>query len=218
MVPSDDTTYLNTSLASSIAKFAAVLELYFKAPLQVEYVQSGGVLYPVQARPLPAAWLEPHQVTMPIEDNYIWRSKSFGVIDELLDVLPADENIWLKKGVVIFDSSKYGSDHLGWLERVIPGKGAVMVLRSKDDGTGHIESRCAERGVVLIFGDMIAGGHESERRDYFEKIEEVYGSPFREELFTNCQRPLVLEPNERFSKLRVVSTGFEARVFYVEKD
>ncbi len=217
LIPNDYTKNLDTLLAASIAKLGVVLELYFKTPLQVEYVQSGGFLYPVQARPLPAAWLEAHQVKMPMEENYIWRSRSFGVIDEVLDVLPADENNWRKKGVVIFDSSKYGSEYLAWLERVMPGKGAVVVLRSKDSGAGHIESRCAERGVVLISGDMILGEGVRNRGEYLTVMEDLYGSPFRKKLFEPSQKkPLVLEPNERFNKLRVVSTGFEARIFYVE--
>lgn len=82
-----DSYYKDAPALSGLALF---LEQYLHKPLQIEFVLELHSLHFVQARPLPTPWVTPAAVTFPNQDDYLWRARSLGVMDEVLDILPSD--------------------------------------------------------------------------------------------------------------------------------
>lgn len=206
VLPEDYTRGFLSASAGDLGRAALLLERLFGTPLQVEFAQSGHHTYMLQARPLPPEWTTRSSVTFPDRNDSCFSGESFGVIDEELEVLGDSEENYQRKGVVFLSSSSYGSSHLNRIERLIPRQGAVVLLSPSDFMRGHVESRCAERGVVVIMPKPC--------EDCWDTLSEAYGfelsGRFRDQIF---QGPQALEPHDGFARVRVVSTGLAARVY-----
>jgi hypothetical protein len=218
LLPSDYTQDANPLHASEVGKLGLLLEAYFQRPMQLEFVQAQYRTYLVQARPLPEAWCQAAHVHFPERSDFVWRGASFGVLDEELVILPDDEANCERSGLVIIDSGWMASDSLAWLERVLPKKGAVWILRPSENTRGHIESRCAERGLLIITGELPPQHDTVEyRMELLSRLWDAYGSDVSDRLFkSDKDKPCILPPHEGMKRLRVVSNGLEARVYGVK--
>ena len=215
LLPSDHTQDASPLFAGEVGKLGLLLEMYFQRPMQIEFVAAGYRIYLVQARPLPEAWEHAAYVQFPERSDFLWQGASFGVLDEDLEILPDDEANCERSGLVIIDSGWRASDSLAWLERVLPKKGAVWILRPSENMRGHIESRCAERGLVIITGELLPHDEAIEyRMELLSRLWDTYGSDVSDWLFrSDKDRPCILPPHEGMKRLRVVSNGLEARVY-----
>jgi hypothetical protein len=217
ILPTDHTREYSPHQCISLAKLGLMVEWYFKTPLQLEYVTADYRTHLVQARPLPETWTMRAAVTFPERTDFVWRGMSFGVLDATLDILSDDETNHTKSGIVIFDSGYRVSDYLGWLEKVLPKNGAALIMRPSEAMRGHIESRCAERGITVMTGEMIheLNSHEY-RSELLDKLWTSYGKDCSSWFFaTKHREPYILGPSEKLKQLRVVSNGLEARVYPV---
>lgn len=214
VLPGDYTQKFDLDQACSLGKLGILVEMYFNQPLQLEYVCSNYRTCVVQARPLPKTWTDAAKITFPDREDCLWRGESFGVMDQVLEVLSDEDTNCNRTGLVILDSGFKGSNCLGWLETVMPKKGAVWLLRPSNEMRGHVESRCAERGLLVITGQLSSyvEGHES-REEFLNKIWAVYGYDRSKWLFAPAFAPKVLPPSDTMRKLRVVSNGLEARIY-----
>jgi hypothetical protein len=215
LLPSDHARDANPLHASEAGKLGLLLESYFQRPMQLEFVQAHYRTYLVQARPLPEAWCQAAHVQFPERSDFVWQGASFGVLDEELEILADDETNCERSGLVIIDSGWMASDSPAWLERVLPKKGAVWIVRPSQNMRGHIESRCAERGLVIITGELLPHDEAIEyRMELLSRLWDAYGSDVSDWLFrSDKDRPCILPPHEGMKRLRVVSNGLEARVY-----
>ena len=69
-----------------------------------------------------------------------------------LDLLKEHERNDDRDGMVIFNSSHYGSMRTGEILRSFPKNGVVIVLSRSELGHGHIETLAVGKGLTLLFG------------------------------------------------------------------
>lgn len=144
-------------ISKYIAQLTYLLARYFNKIMQMEFVAEWNdfwgrdiKIHIVQARPLPDELREVYDITFPEDKEPLWESKAIGVCDEEYDVLTTGEDNGDKEGVVVFSSAQYASLHESFVERSIPKKG-VVIVKSASAYQGHIETLCAEKGIVCIF-------------------------------------------------------------------
>jgi hypothetical protein len=215
VLPSDHTQESNPFSVVELGKLGVILEMYFGRPMQLEFVEAQYRNFLVQARPLPESWCRSATVQFPERGDFLWQGASFGVLDDELEILGEDETNCERSGLVIIDSGWMASEYLAWLERVLPKKGAVWVLRPSEHMRGHIESRCAERGILVITGELLSHQDTFEYRgELLSRLWKAYGDDPSHWLFSaDRDRPRILSPHEGMKQLRVVSDGLEARVY-----
>jgi hypothetical protein len=207
---------LDFEVAANLAKIGILLEIYFKKPLQIEYVACNNKIHLVQARPLPPNWTAAASVTFP-EEPFIWQGKSCGVIDRVLKVLPDSEENCRSEGLLILSGSAYASNDSNWLESRLPKSGAVWLLKQSGNSSAHVESRCLEREVVVITGEMVASNGDQLREKFYGHLRAAYGDDKINSVIRSRQ-PIVLTPSQEINQLRVVSTGLEARIYPLDQE
>ncbi|GEM_PF-1522294 len=173
---------VNPEMPIRVAQLTSTIERIWGGDVQIEFVADGSTINVVQVRELPVtAVTQGQEIKFPNEDP-AYSGASIGVTDAELPVLDSDEDNSEKAGVVVIVGN------YGWTmdrnEHRLPKEGAVIVYNS-DGGNGHVQTLCAERGLVCIFPDR----NEDER----------FKTPYRELL--------------DLKKVRVVSNEIEARVY-----
>jgi hypothetical protein len=201
--------------AAEILRVAILVELGRGRPVQVEFNFVDHVWNVVQARALPSRWITGAGVEFPPTEDYLWRAQSLGVCDEVLPILSPYRDNRSERGVVIVGSSQYTSESPEWLETVFPKEGAVLMLASSRNTGGHIETRCLERGLVIVTGESVP---RDAGDNYLRRMDEAYGAEVMTRIgpsmFSNGGGGLM--PNHRLGALRIVSNGTEARVYRAE--
>ncbi len=144
---------------AELAELAYKLETYFRFPLQIEFIEphelsrgnSSGT-FVLQTRFLPKNFGEKVDILFPEDKTSILEGMSLGAMDQELEILDANDNNNDKEGVVIFRESEYAS--MAGKKIILdsfPKKGAVIVMLASRTHGGHIETLCAEKGIVLVF-------------------------------------------------------------------
>lgn len=166
-----------------VAQLTSVVEKIWGRDIQVEFVVRGSTINFVQVRELPPGSIfQAAEIEFPDEEP-IHSGASIGVGDMELSVLDNQTDNSEKTGVVMFGSN-YGWTMLDNTNR-LPKEGAVIIW-SNDGQNGHIQTLCAERGLVCLFPNA----NEDIRRN-----------------------PPRYEEISMLNKVRVVSNGMEARVY-----
>lgn len=189
-----------------LAEIGTILELYYGCPLQIEFIEHRNTVYALQARTLPAHILHTSAITFP-EQEHFYESAAIGAGDVQLDVLPATKSNSTKEGLVIFTRSYYGS--MLNIENHLPGKGAVIVLSPSRENGGHIETLCAERGLVCLFADAKTGRSRMQEEEPEEWILDMFNK-HRDELSI----PSFSSFNGH-TRVRVVADGLIGRIYPV---
>ena len=178
---------VDVSILNELAEDAAIIERIWGKPVQIEFVYSDekpGISI-VQVRNLTAKETEPVDTYFPDEPEIV-ECQAVGVGNMVLRMLQIGDDNSRRAGVVV------AGGNLMWTKKGnikgIPESGAVVLLNNSGDN-GHIQTVCAEEGVVCLFPDE-------------DKID---GS--------NDYTALLKE-----DQLRVVSNGIKARVYRVTDD
>lgn len=182
----------------ALAQRASILERLWGNNIQLEFVTSddafGRAKYInlVQIRDIPAFQkTESKKIVFP-KTKPLHMDASIGIGDMKLNILSTHDNNSDKTGLVVLAENEkwsiFGDD------RVLPGKGAV-IIQSSWGANGHIQTLCAEKGLVCVFpGDLSGSDYQGEKpriRHYKKFIDE--------------------------KQVRVVSNGLEARVYRTKK-
>lgn len=168
-----------------VAQLTYVAERIWGKDIQVEFVANGSTINFVQVRELPTS-LTAQTVEIHFPDEQpVHTGASIGVGDMELPVLDNQDDNSEKAGIVIFGGN------YGWTMRNnnyrLPKEGAVVIY-SSDGRSGHIQTLCAEKGLVCIFPDVNNDMFAPEGRELSE-----------------------------LKKVRVVSNGIEGRVYGYEE-
>ncbi|MEK9166912.1 MAG: hypothetical protein AAB836_01280 [Patescibacteria group bacterium] len=172
-----------------------ILEKYYGQPVQIEFASvygHGSPLYFLQCRPLPAKMFNRPKVEFPSDKPHFYECQSEGVCDLELDLLKEHERNDDRDGMVIFNSSHYGSMRTGEILRSFPKNGVVIVLSRSELGHGHIETLAVGKGLTLLFG-----------------------TDFNEESIMATTKMRATASSGSDKKFRVVSDGRKARVYEV---
>lgn len=174
-------------LPISVAKITSAVERIWGKDIQVEFVANGLTINFVQVRELPkGTFNQIPEVQFPNETP-VHSGAAIGVGDMELPVLDEQDDNREKTGVTIIPSNEMFS--MGDNSYRLPKEGAVII--SNDNGrNGHIQTLCAEKGLVCIFPEL------NEKED----------------------QP-ILRHNEflKLKKIRIVANGLEGRVYLVQQ-
>lgn len=130
-----------------VAQLASIIERIWEKDVQIEFVMDGLEVNFVQVRELPAnALAQVPEVQFP-EEPAIHYGSSIGVGDMVLPVL-GDEDNSEKEGAAIISTNEMFS--MGDNSYRLPKEGAV-IISNFGGRNGHIQTLCAEKGLVCIF-------------------------------------------------------------------
>ena len=148
-----DRSKIDSEMPIRVAQLVLVIEKIWGRDIQIEFVDDDYVINVVQVRELPRReLLKTEQVEFP-EEPPLYIGASIGAGDMELAVLDNQSNNREKSGAVCFESNYGFSFGIGGNARSLPKMGAVIVYDS--DGTsGHIQTICAEKGLICIFPDV----------------------------------------------------------------
>ncbi|MDO8452884.1 MAG: PEP/pyruvate-binding domain-containing protein, partial [bacterium] len=181
-----DTGRIGLDLPIRVGQLAAIAERVWGSPIQVEFINEGPDVYFLQVRELPeSSKTEASKIEFPKEPA-AHSCASIGVGDIDLPVLDNKLDNREKTGVVVFSSNFMWTDNVSNMQH-LPGKGVVIVA-DVNGASGHIQTLCAERGLICLFPDSNSKFDPSER--VFRKLSGL-------------------------KRLRIVSNGIEARVYKV---
>lgn len=165
-----------------IARLLATIEKVWGRDIQAEFVVDGATINIVQVRDLPAALFQNAEtITFP-DEPYVHGGSSIGTGNMELKILPSKGFNNEKTGAVVYHSSHMWS--FDGNPDYLPKKGAV-ILTGDDEENGHIQTLCAEKGLICIFPD---------RNDYDKPT-------------------LWVDELEAMKRIKVVSNGIEGRVY-----
>ena len=196
------------SVASSIRGLSMIsflLEKYYDQPLQIEFIlvkeESESSIQNMkiallQTRFLPHTFLESAKIEFPSKEEALFEGAAVGIIDSTFNILPNDADNSESEGVVIFKSSRFGSACDIFSDCNFPKKGVVLVLGPSREGYGHIETLCAEKGLILIFNEEYQSSQEGPRLDH--------KSDYRKTKIDNLQG---------HKTVRVVSNGLLGKIY-----
>lgn len=173
---------IDPDLPIRVAQLTYAVERIWDRNVQAEFVAEGHTIHFVQVRELPAkAVEEAPEVKFP-DETPIHSGASIGFGDMELPVLDEDADNTEKSGVVVFRGN-YGWT-MGQNEYHLPKEGAVIIYNS-DGQNGHIQTLCAEKGLICLFPDRDEDRFAALR--YYDL--------------------------SQLKKVRIVSNGIEARVY-----
>jgi hypothetical protein len=134
-----------------VSRFTSIIEKIWKKDIQAEFVIDGYTVNFVQVRELPKNVLfQAPEVQFPDEPP-IHSGAAIGIGDMELPVLDNQDDNSDKTGIVVFSTNEMFS--MGDNSYRLPKEGAVVI--SRDTGmSGHIQTLCAERGLICIFPDV----------------------------------------------------------------
>ncbi len=164
------------------AQITHVIERLWGGDIQIEFVADRSTINVVQVRNLPENLQSQIQkIEFPEGTPAYWGS-SIGVGDKELTVLDNRNNNSQKTGAVIFTTNHAwtGQDNTNRL----PKEGAVIIYSSGGE-SGHIQTLCAEKGLICLFSN----GNEDDK-----------SGPKSDNL-------------ARLKRVRIVSNGIEAKVY-----
>ncbi len=172
------------SLPIEIAQVASIIERIWAKDIQLEFVVADyGIINLVQVRELPET-TQGIEVVFP-DETPVHTGASIGVGDMDVPVLEEGYDNSKKTGVIVlrgnYGWSMKNNDHY------LPKEGAVVIFGS-DGENGHIQTLCAEKGLLCVFPDINDHG-----------LDATTGSRFRD--LSDLKR------------MRILSNGFEARVY-----
>lgn len=188
-----DTSKIPFYMPLYIAKFAYIIEKLWNKNIITEFVFDDlfKLFNGVQVRALPLKTADQAREIVFPEKQPIHTGASIGIGDVTLPVLANRRDVCEKDGVVIFNtnftwSANYGEDYL-------PKTGAVIIAGKRPNEDGHIQTLCAERGLICIY-QTDDGKHSPDKP--------------------------VLSYDELgdLAKIRVISNGMEGRVYPVNDD
>jgi hypothetical protein len=176
---------VNPALLVKVAQFTSVLERIWGENIQIEFVEDGLTMNCVQVRDIPTK-VSPQtpEIKFPDEEP-IHCNSAIGMGDLELDVLDDEKDNSEKTGVVLFTSNELFS--MGDHSYLLPKKGGVIIC-NYNGRHGHIQTLCAEKGLMCIFPGMNEGDKPNLRYDQLLQ----------------------------FNKIRMVVNGIEGRVYKVE--
>lgn len=184
---------------SNLQDLGMLLEMHYGVPVQVEFLDDHKHINLLQARVLPRKLRSTFPVEFPGDLEVLHEGDALGIGDMALPVLPTNGDNTEKRGAVIFFASFLTSKLP--LERYLPKEGAVIVLCPAQDFFGHIETRCVERGLLLVFASP-----RSER-----PLTETTSAML--ERSESTARLTVYRDFAGHSQIRVVSDGMRGRVY-----
>lgn len=175
---------IRPTLPIKVAQLTSIVERIWGKDIQVEFVVDGFDVNFVQVRELPEnTFTQTPEVKFP-DEQAIHTGYSIGTGDLELPVLDDEEDNSEETGVVVFPSNFMFS--MGDNSYRLPKAGVVIISDTNSEGrNGHIQTLCAERGLVCIF----PGEYEEDKPT------------------------LRYHELSRMKKVRVVSNGIEARVY-----
>lgn len=175
---------IRPTLPIKIAQLTSIVERIWGKDVQIEFVVDGFDVNFVQVRELPeGTFSQIPEVIFP-DEPAIHSGASIGTGDLELPVLDDEEDNSEKAGVVIFPSNFMFS--MGDNSYRLPKEGAVIICDINSEGkNGHIQTLCAEKGLVCVFPGEYAEDKPTLR--YHEL--------------------------SRMNRVRIVSNGIEARVY-----
>lgn len=176
---------VDPELPIRVAQITYAIEKIWRRDVQAEFIGEGHTIHFVQVRELPAkAVQEAPEIKFPNETP-LHSGASIGFGDMELPMLDDNDDNSEKAGVVVFRGN------YGWTmennDYHLPKEGAVIIYNS-DGSNGHIQTLCAERGLVCLFPDK--------DEDRFAALRYYDLSQLR--------------------NVRIVSNGIEARVYKVD--
>ncbi len=193
--PPDENRVQSQALLA-LGQRAMILERLWGNSIQLEFVLLGdkfafnNSINLVQIRDIPTVLSSKHTEIIFPEEKPLHMGAAIGVADASYDILDTHSFNNKKRGLVVLSEnhewSKFGD------ERKLPKEVVVMLVNSWG-ANGHIQTICAERGLICIYpGDL-------SRSDY------------------QGEMPVNINYNEFMNKkvVRVVSNGIEARVYDV---
>lgn len=194
--------HLGNDLAD-LAHVGKLLEMHFGYPVQIEFINSSFNVNLLQARRLPPQFLKAVPVEFPEDQEPFLESNAVGAGDMELDVLPTRSGNTDKTGVVIFYRC-YSMSTMG-IESYLPGKGAVIILSPSEEGRGHIETLCVERGLMCVFPSQMCPETDKEMSpellQMFQMARNEFGEVTHYDSFAGHK------------KVRIISDGMEAKVY-----
>jgi hypothetical protein len=178
---------VNADLVINVAQYTSAIERIWNRDVQCEFVVDGSSYYFVQVRELPPTFSSQGLEVQFPEETPIYSGASVGVGDVELSILDSHDDNSDKVGAAIFIGN------YGWTNKEndyrLPKEGAVIIYNS--DGTnGHIQTICAEKGLICVFPDA---------------NEDENSAPYYSDL-------------EKLKRVRIVSNGIEARVYEKQED
>lgn len=167
------------------ALLTATLERIWGDHIQIEFVADGLATNFVQVRELPkGSFSRASEVQFP-DETPVHKGSAIGTGIMELPVLGTDDNSD-KTGLAIFATNEMFT--VGDKYYRLPKAGAVVVCDG-DGKNGHIQTLCAERGLICIFPD----GNEEMRSPY------------------------LYHDLSKLRKVRIVANGIEGRVYAIQQ-
>lgn len=172
-------------LLVKISQLALVVEKIWGKEIQMEFVVDLEKVSVVQVRMLPESSLKPSKEIQFPDGEEIHGGSAIGLGDMELEVL--NDRDWNnhKRGVVVYPDNEQFSMRQN--NDGLPREGAVIVART-GGRSGHIQTLCAEKGLVCIYPDVNDFSKPTLRYSQLADLR----------------------------KVRVVSNGIEGRVYKIE--
>ncbi len=128
-----------------------LLQQAYGIPVQVEFVRSENTAHIVQVRPLPQM-NGVQKVEFPDQAPLMEFYSAEISCDKVFDVLRCDEDNREREGVVIFDSSFFGSNAVNQsaIVRAFPKQGVLILMHPSRVNAGHIEMLAVSRKIPLL--------------------------------------------------------------------
>lgn len=180
-----DNYKIHPSMLVEVAQLASIVERIWKKDIQIEFVEDGFTINFVQVRELPVITSSTKAEIKFPDDTPVHSGASIGTGDLELTILNDEDDNSEKSGVVVFPSNDMWTVNSGNSYR-LPKEGAVIVCHP-DGKFGHIQTLCAEKGLICIFPGMNAENESN----------------------------LIYHDLSGLGKVRIISDGIEGRVYSV---
>lgn len=171
-----------------VAHMVGLVEKVWGRDIQVEYVVDGSNFNFVQIRDLPPKLFDDAPIIEFPDITHAHGGAAIGIGDIELRILDSYSDNSNNVGAVVYMSS-YMWTYEGNPD-YLPKEGAV-ILTGDGEANGHIQTLCAEKGLICIFPD-----------------------PNEDE----SQPRLWIDDFHRLKKIRIVSNGIEGRVYKLERE
>lgn len=168
-----------------VAQPTYIVERIWGKDIQAEFVAEGWTINFVQVRELPPS-VASKSVEVQFPDEIPFHcGAAIGVGDMELPVLDVGDDNTQKTGMVVFRGN------YGWTSNRnnilhLPQKGGVIIYNFNDGRNGHIQTLCAEKGLICLFPDRA-----SDDRTTVPNYQTL----------------------KRLKRVRIVSNGIEGRVY-----
>lgn len=177
-----DTFIADEAMMLKASQLTLEIEKIWGCKIQIEFVFSNLHINCVQVREIPNKSLDEINIPQFPETGEIHSGAAIGIGDSVLNVLSCDEYNGEKTGVVVIPTNLMWS--MEGSPDELPKSGAV-IIKGAGGENGHIQTLCAEAGLICIFPDI--------NQDYFTR--------------------LGFQDLEKHDRLRIISNGIEGRVY-----